>query len=64
MLTKTKKEIRIPRKDWEKLRANPVFTDLIELLEDREDLMKAKRVRGKDLTFGQYLAKRGIRDNH
>ena len=64
MLTKTKKEILISRKDWEKLKTNPAFTDLIELLEDREDLLKSKSERGNDLTLAQYLSKRGIRNNH
>ena len=63
MLTKTKSEIRIPRKEWERLRKSPAFSELIELLEDQEDLEAAKRVRGKDMTLDQYLKKRGIR-NH
>lgn len=64
MLTKTKNDVRISRRDWEKLRKNPNFTDLIELLEDERDLQEAKRVRGKDLTLQQYLTKRGIRNSH
>ena len=63
MLTKTKTHIRIPRKDWERLRKNPQFSELIELLEDRTDLEAAKRVKGKDVTLSQYLVKRGIQ-NH
>lgn len=63
MLTKTKTHVRIPRKDWEKLKKNPQFSELLELLEDRADLVAAKRVKGKDLPLSQYLAKRGIR-NH
>ncbi|MBM2839931.1 MAG: hypothetical protein HW412_459 [Bacteroidetes bacterium] len=64
MLTKTKTEVRISRRDWEKLRRNPSFSELIELLEDGRDLQEAKRIRGKDLTLSQYLAKRGIRSRH
>jgi hypothetical protein len=64
MLTKTKSKVRISRRDWEKLRRNPSFTELIELLEDARDLQEAKRIRGKDLTLRQYLTKCGIRNNH
>ena len=64
MLIKTKKEIRIPRKEWERLKKSPNFSELIELLEDRQDLISAKRVRGKDMTLAEYLKKRGIRSNH
>ncbi len=64
MLTKSKSEVRISRKEWERLRKNPNFTELIELLEDQADLEAAKRVRGKDMTLSQYLTKRGIRNNH
>ena len=63
MLTKTKTEVRISRREWEKLKKTPQFTELIELLEDQEDLEKAKRVRGKDMTLEHYLSKPGIR-NH
>lgn len=48
----------------ERLRKSPAFSELIELLEDKADLDAAKKVRGKDLTLSQYLAKRGIRNNH
>lgn len=58
MLTKTKTAIHIPRKEWEKMKKNPAFSDAIELLEDIADLEAAKHVRGKDLTLDQYLAKR------
>ena len=63
MLTKTKSDVRISRRDWEKLRRNPSFTELIELLEDEKDLRDSKRVRGKDITLQQYLTKRGIRNS-
>ena len=63
MLTKTKSEVRFPRKEWELLKRSPYFSEFIELLEDREDLRAAKRVRGKDMTLSQYLKKRGI-PNH
>ena len=63
MLTKSKNHVRIPRKDWERLKKNPQFSHLIELLEDRADLEAAKRVGGKEMTLNQYLTKRGIR-NH
>jgi hypothetical protein len=64
MLTKTKNQVRISRRDWEMLRRNPSFSELIELLEDARDLQEAKRIRGKNLTLRQYLTKRGIRNNH
>lgn len=63
MLTKTTTEVRIPIKEWEKLKKNPSFTDLIEMLEDRAALREAKQVRGKDITLNRYLEKRGLR-NH
>lgn len=63
MLTKSKTHVRIPRKDWERLRKHPQFGELVEFLEDRADLEAAKRVRGKDVTLGQYLSKRGIQNN-
>ncbi|GEM_PF-1607598 len=64
MLTKTKTSIRIPRKEWETLRENPLFGDLIELLEDRRDLEEAKKVKGKDISLDDYLVKRGIQNNN
>ena len=60
MLTKTKKEIRIPRSEWDRLKKNPSFVELVELLEDQDDLQSAKKIRGKSLTLSQYLEKRGI----
>lgn len=62
MLTKTRTEVRIPRAEWDRLKKNPSFRDLVELLEDRDDLQAAKKVRGKSLTLTQCLEKRGIRD--
>jgi len=62
MLTKTRTEVRIPLAEWNSLKKNPVFGDLVALLEDRDDLKVAKKVRGKSLTLNQYLEKRGIRD--
>ena len=64
MLEKTKKYVRIPRGDWENIKANPAFSDAVELLEDIDDLEKAQKVKGKDLTLEQYLKKRGIRINN
>ncbi len=63
MLTKTKKQIQIPREEWDKMKTNPAFSDTLELLEDMADLEKAKKVKGKDLTIDQYLAKRELQDN-
>ncbi len=64
MITKSKSDVRISRKNWERLRRNPSFSELVELLEDQTDLEAAKKIRGKDLTLSQYLAKRGIQNNH
>ena len=58
MLTKTKKQIQIPLKDWEEMKKNPALADTIELLEDIYDLEKAKRAKGKDLTLEQYFKNR------
>jgi hypothetical protein len=62
MVTKTEKEVRISRADWESLKRNPAFAELIELLEDQEALERAKSESGSDLTLDQYLDKRGIRN--
>ena len=62
MLTKTNKDVRIPRKEWDILKRNPSFANLIELLEDQESLERAKLEPGNDITLDQYLKKRGIRD--
>ncbi len=64
MQAKATTDIRIPRAEWNRLKKNPFFRDLVELLEDRNDLQAAKKVRGKSLTLTQYLKKRGIRDPH
>lgn len=64
IITKTKKDIRIPFNEWNKLKRNPLFTDLIELLEDSKDLEEAKSVSGKGITLAQYLKKRGIQNNY
>ena len=59
-VTKTKRNVTIARKDWEKFRMNPVLNEAIELLEDISDLSAAKKVHGKAITISQYLKKRGI----
>ena len=64
MLTKTKNAVRIPRREWEKMKKNPALSEAIELLEDMSDLEKAKSVRGKDMPLNQYLAKRGLSNSH
>jgi hypothetical protein len=64
MITKTKEHIQIPRKDWDKMKKNPAFSEAVELLEDIDDLEKAKKVKGKNLTLDQYLEKRGIQNNN
>jgi len=63
MLTKTKKQIQIPRDEWDKMKTNPAFSDVMELLEDISDLEKAKKVKGKDLTLDEYTAKRELQSN-
>jgi len=63
-LVKTKTHVKISRKDWEKMKKNPVLNEAIELLEDISDLEKAKRFRGKGVTITQYLKKRGIQNLH
>jgi len=64
MLVKTKKHVRIPREEWEKMKKNPTFSEAVELLEDIAELDKAKRVKGKSLTLEQYLKKRGLQNNN
>ncbi len=63
-LTKTKSYVKIKRKDWDKLKANPALSDVIELLEDISDLENAKTARGKSLSVQQYRKKRGISNSH
>ena len=65
ILTKNKKKVQIPRKDWEKMKQNPTFSEVIELLEDISDIEEAKKAKSlsafgvsKDLTLEQYLSKR------
>jgi hypothetical protein len=62
MLTKTNKDVRIPNEQWDALKQNPSFAELIELLEDQEALEEAKSERGEDITLDGYLKKRGIRN--
>ena len=64
MLVKTKKHVRIPREEWEKMKKNPAFSEAVELLEDIAELEKAKKVKGKSLTLKQYLKKRGLKNNN
>jgi hypothetical protein len=56
-------DIHIPRKDWESLKRNPAFSELIELIEDKYDLEEAKLVKGKDVSLTDYLRKHAIRHN-
>jgi len=64
MITKTKKNIQIPREDWEKMKKNPTFSETLELLEDIVDFEKAKKMKGKNLSLEQYLKKRGLQNNN
>lgn len=64
MITKNKKQVQIPRKDWDKMKENPTFSEVIELLEDISDLEEAKKVKGKGLTLEQYLSKRELSNNN
>ena len=60
MLTKTKTQVKISRTEWDKMKKNPTFSDVLELLEDISDLEKAKKVNGKSLTLEEYAKKRGL----
>ena len=62
MLTKTNKDVRIPNEQWDALKQNPSFAELIELLEDQGALEEAKSERGENITLDGYLKKRGIRN--
>lgn len=64
MIKKTKAGIRISREEWERMKNNPAFGEIVELLEDVADLESAKNAKGKDLTLEKYLEKRGLRNNH
>ena len=61
MITQTKKYVRIPLQDWNELKKNPSFIELVELLEDQKDLIAAKSIKGKDISIEGYLKKRGLR---
>jgi hypothetical protein len=63
-LIKTKHHVTIARRDWEKMKTNPVVSEAIELLEDISDLEKAKKVRGKSMPIEQYQKYRGIQSSH
>ena len=63
-LDRGKGDIRIPRKDWELLKSNPAFSELIELIEDKYDLDEAKLMKGKDISLAEYLKKRAIRNSY
>lgn len=58
-----KKDILIPREDWEAMKKNPALGELVELIEDKYDLEEAKRAKGKDISLNDYLKKRAIRNN-
>ncbi len=64
MLTKNKKQVQIPRKEWDKMKENPAFSEVIELLEDISDFEEAKKVKGKELTLEQYMSKRELSNNN
>ena len=59
-LNKSKSHIKIDRRDWEKMKNNPVLKETIELLEDISDLEEAKKMRGKSVTLEQYIKKHGL----
>ena len=40
------------------LRKSPAYFELLELLEDREALLKAKKEGGKGITLQEYMKKR------
>ena len=60
MITQSDEYVRIPIKEWKQLKESPVFSELIELLEDQRDLYDAKKVRGKDLSVEEYFRCRGV----
>lgn len=62
MITHSNEFVRIPVKEWKKLKESPVFFELIELLEDQRDLYDAKKVKGKDLSVAEYLRRRGVQN--
>ncbi|MFZ1290132.1 MAG: hypothetical protein WAR79_08575 [Melioribacteraceae bacterium] len=64
MITRNKKLVQIPRKDWDKMKENPTFSEVIELLEDISDLEEARKVKGKELTLEQYILKRELSNNN
>lgn len=45
------------------MKKNPAFSEAVELLEDINDLEKAKKVKAKSLSLDQYLKKRGVQNN-
>jgi hypothetical protein len=59
-ISKDKTHVKIARRDWEKMKSNPVLGETIELLEDISDLEKAKKRSSKSISLEQYLKKREI----
>ena len=62
MITESKKDVRIPIEEWEKLKENPAIADTLELLEDIADLENSKKEKGEDISLKDYLEKRGLSD--
>lgn len=52
----TSDNIIISKEIWEWAKTHPAFAELIEILEDLEDLRKAKLERGKPLSISDVIA--------
>jgi len=63
MLQLNKNNIIISRKSWEELRKNDYFRELIEVLEDSEELEKAKKESNSFMKLRDYIKNREKKEN-
>jgi len=57
-MTITKDKVTFSRKTWEELRADEYTRELIELIEDRETLLKSKKETKYFIDLDEYHKKR------
>ena len=65
-MTITKDKVTFSRKTWEELRADEFTREIIELIEDRESLLKSKKETKYFIDLDEYHKKRmskiGVQD--
>jgi len=63
MMTATKKRIVFSRETWEEMRSDDYFREVIEVIEDREALSKAKEQTEYFVDLEDYHQNRMMREN-